>query len=55
LNAIKRRELEGGGWEFVIRYTHLSLDFKNLETPIQAFHRKKPPKQATDPVETGAK
>ena len=34
---------------------HLSLDFENLETPIQAFHRKKPPKQATDPVETGAK
>jgi len=30
---------------------HLSLDFENLETPIQAFHRKKQPQQANTPVE----
>jgi len=34
---------------------HLSLDFENLETPIQAFHRKKQPKQRNAPAETGAK
>jgi len=32
---------------------HLSLEFENLETPIQAFHRKKPPQQTTAPVEVG--
>ena len=31
---------------------HLSLDFENLETPIQAFHRKKPPQQTNAPSET---
>jgi len=30
---------------------HLSLDFENLETPIQAFHRKKPPQQVNTPLE----
>jgi len=30
---------------------HLSLDFENLETPTQAFNRKKPPEQLTAPVE----
>jgi putative transposase len=30
---------------------HLSLDFERLETPIQAFHRKKPPQQANTPAE----
>lgn len=31
---------------------HLSLNYENLETPIQAFHRKKPQEQATAPMET---
>ena len=31
---------------------HLSLDFENLETPIQAFHRKKPPQQGSTSVKT---
>jgi len=31
---------------------HLSLNLENLETPIQAFHRKKPPKQTPIQTET---
>ena len=35
---------------------HLSLDFENLETPIQAFHRKLPlEEQKTPPAETKVK
>jgi len=33
---------------------HLSLNLENLETPIQAFHRKKPPKQTPIQTETEA-
>jgi len=31
---------------------HLSLDFENLETPIQAFHRKKAVATSIHPMET---
>jgi putative transposase len=31
---------------------HLSLNIEDLETPIQAFHRKKPPQQLTAHMET---
>jgi hypothetical protein len=34
---------------------HLSLDFENLKTPIQAFHRKRPLEKEVSPVEIGVK
>ena len=49
----KRRQFksieEYVNWQNEVK-PHLSLDFENLETPIQAFHRKKPLEQADAPV-----